>query len=482
MAKKQTIPLSQIVDHATNEVHPSPNIKAYQTINKVVTTIPSAQVALRVQLIAKMKAYCNKFLNVKEMYYSFCLVDYVVTNCVAFRPQVANKDFLSLFERCCDFDRARKGKKIGIVTEKGMELLQKWATVYGKELVDYRVMFDKYNDKGLHFPVLEQPVKEEEHQQLSTVDELEKCRKEIEECEAIIKDNLKYKSVSNRMQSIKNLHKRAVELNSKYNVLYVKFMNEKHDSNELTKYSEIEKNFTEMIHQLANIINNPQEEDTIYRTYTTGHVNFNQPVNELNQQKQKQPNQLKQNQTKDLINLEENKETEKPNQYNKMMNLLPITINDTTKPNNETQTTQSMNQTFNLNYQGRLTPRQRIPNIDNQSIQSPRKRIPSTDGQTIQSPRMVPQRISRTNSSNSINLAPPPSRGQPLRLSRQNTEENVSYSSKQSFAPKIQRTTSQFDSTESSQVKNRFIFETVPSSDLSNSNSFFDTHHDGSIL
>ena len=69
MTKKQTVPLSQIVDHATNEVHPSPNIKAFQTISKIVSTIPSAQVALKVQLIAKMKAYCNKFLGQKETYY-----------------------------------------------------------------------------------------------------------------------------------------------------------------------------------------------------------------------------------------------------------------------------------------------------------------------------------------------------------------------------------------------------------------------------
>ena len=107
---KQTVPLSQIVDHATNEVHPSPNMKAFQTINKIATQIPSAQIALRVQLIAKMKAYCNKFLNSKEMYYSFCLADYVVINCPVFRQQVRNHDFVCLFERCGDLIKQRNIK------------------------------------------------------------------------------------------------------------------------------------------------------------------------------------------------------------------------------------------------------------------------------------------------------------------------------------------------------------------------------------
>ena len=181
MAKKQTVPLSQIVDHATNEVHPSPNIKAFNTINKIVTTIPSAQIALRVQLIAKMKAYCNKFLNVKEMYYCLCLADHIVMNCQAFRQQVRHGDFVILFERCNDFDRARKQKKLTMVTEKGLEVLQRWGTTYGKEMAEYRNMYDKYVDKGVHFPLIEDGLPEtNEIQTQTTGEELEKFKREIE--------------------------------------------------------------------------------------------------------------------------------------------------------------------------------------------------------------------------------------------------------------------------------------------------------------
>ena len=34
---KQTVPLSQIVDYATNEVHAEPNIKSFQTISKIAS-------------------------------------------------------------------------------------------------------------------------------------------------------------------------------------------------------------------------------------------------------------------------------------------------------------------------------------------------------------------------------------------------------------------------------------------------------------
>ena len=110
MAKKQTVQLSQLLDHAVNEVHASPCIKGYKTLSKIVQTIPTAQGALRIQLIAKMRAYCNKFLDKKEMYYCLCLTDYLVVHNPEFRPQVMNSEFIQLFEKVGDFEKIRKRK------------------------------------------------------------------------------------------------------------------------------------------------------------------------------------------------------------------------------------------------------------------------------------------------------------------------------------------------------------------------------------
>ncbi|BFU24473.1 hypothetical protein EHI8A_003390 [Entamoeba histolytica HM-1:IMSS-B] len=372
---KQTVPLSQIVDHATNEIHPSPSIKAYATLAKIAATIPSAQVALRVQLITKMKAYCNGFLPKKEMYYCLCLVDYLVLNCPQFRPQVLNPDFVTLFERSADFEKCKKSKKPGIVTEKAMRILQTWGPLYPNELYDYQLMYDKYISKGVYFPVLDKLPEQAQPEHSETLaDDLEKSTKEINECSELIQDALENTGASVRTQSVKALYKRAVELNSKFNVLFVKYINTTTNTEEIQKYSELESNFTRLIVQLANIINNPQGED-IYRTYTTGHITDKTEDKHTKLRSSQAP-------------------------------LDPISI----------------------------------------ATSSAQKETPS------------PSNFSRKNSS--FQLAPPPSRGQPIRFSRQNTEPPESQLFQNSPVPstKISMETQIRDDTDSV-VKNRFIFD-----------------------
>ena len=226
------------------------------------------------------------------------------------------------------------------------------------------------------------------------------------------------------MQSVKNLHKRAVELNSRFNVLFVKYMNEQQDSEDIMKYSQVEKDFTELIHQLAHIINNPVEEDSIYRTYTTGHINLNQMPKQAD----------KHGHIKESKHLEE----KRPNEH--------MTLQAPQPEKEEKQ--QPLNLTIN-----------------------PPKHEESSRKTTFTAPR--------TNSSNMIGLAPPPSRGLPLRISRQNTDEGGFTQKQQAFAPKMYRTTTSTDTTESI-VKNRFIFD--QHSDHMNSSSILDETNDGSIL
>ncbi|ELP86410.1 hypothetical protein EIN_030910 [Entamoeba invadens IP1] len=267
---KQTVPLSQLVDHATNQIHPQPSVKSFATLSKIASTIPNAQIALRVQLISKMKAYCNGFLPKKEMYYCLCLMDYLVENCPEFRKQVLHEDFIALFERSADFDKSKKSKKPGMVTEKSLQILQSWGNNYTNELFNYEVMYNKYVEKGIVFPP--PIVRKDTHleQQESTLQQINDIVAEIEECSELIQDTLEKEENTVNEQSAKSMHKRAVELNSRFNVLFVKFIDTAQESSDVQKYSEIESNFTNLIVQLASIINNPKKE--IYRTFTTGHI------------------------------------------------------------------------------------------------------------------------------------------------------------------------------------------------------------------
>ncbi|KAL7716775.1 VHS domain-containing protein [Entamoeba marina] len=256
---KQTVPLSQILDHATNEVHPSPCVKAYATIAKIITTIPNAQIALRIQLVSKMKAYCNGFLPKKEMYYCLCLSHYLVLQCPEFRQQVLHPDFISLFERSADFEKFKKAsKKPGIVTEKAMRILQSWGPLFPNELVDYQLLYDKYVSKGVIFPTPEKlPVNVKmDHTEIEQ--QLDDLINDIEECTELIFDALEEKI-------------RKFELNSSFNALFVKYTSASDNTSKIQFFSEIETNFSASIVKLATIINKPQEA-LIYRTFTTGHL------------------------------------------------------------------------------------------------------------------------------------------------------------------------------------------------------------------
>ena len=101
---KQTVPLSQLFDHAVNELHPSPCVKGFETLQKIVHNVPAANAALRSQLISKMRAFTNSIVTNKEMYYCLCLVDHLVKREACFRPQTVHPDFLQWFECVSGFE------------------------------------------------------------------------------------------------------------------------------------------------------------------------------------------------------------------------------------------------------------------------------------------------------------------------------------------------------------------------------------------
>ena len=107
-----------------------------------------------------------------------------------------------------------------------------------------------------------------EEEPKTVAEQIEYCKKEIEECSEIINSHLKEKTSPNRILSLKNLHKRAIELNSKFGMIYLKFIEENDNAELSKKYSEVSKDFTELIHVVASVINTPENARRIYRNYS----------------------------------------------------------------------------------------------------------------------------------------------------------------------------------------------------------------------
>ena len=95
---KKTIQLSVIFDQTVSEMHTSPCTKGFETIRNIVHSIQNARIALRVQMVNKMKAYYNRVLSVREMYYCLCLFDYLVKHEACIRQQVLEPEFIKYFE------------------------------------------------------------------------------------------------------------------------------------------------------------------------------------------------------------------------------------------------------------------------------------------------------------------------------------------------------------------------------------------------
>ncbi|ELP83461.1 hypothetical protein EIN_375960 [Entamoeba invadens IP1] len=277
MSQKKTVPLSQIVDYATNEMQPSPNLKTFATLSGIVKSIPDAKMALRIQIVNKMKSYCNGFLHKKEMYYTLCLTDYLVKQAKDFRPQVVNSDFLQLFERAAELDKLKTtGFKPSLVNEKAIKIILTWGQLYPDELCEYTVLRDKYLTgeslpvfgNGEYSPTNELSVEKKN----DTIEQkIQSSSAELKECSKLITETIEKDVGSIQIQSLKALYKRAVLLNSQFNTLLVTLSNTSNDVELLQKYTQVENEFTSMLSKLINTVKLPSE-TSLYRTYTTGHL------------------------------------------------------------------------------------------------------------------------------------------------------------------------------------------------------------------
>ena len=284
---RKTIPLSQIVDVATNEVQPSPNLKTFQTLVNIINSIPEAKIAIRVQLTNKMKSYCNGFLPKKAMYYTLCLADYLVKNSPSFRPQVTNTDFVQLFERSAELNKPKRLSILrpNIVSEKATRIISVWSKLYPTELYPYQEMFDKYSARGVAFPLIDDEddeVRSEEMTEYKSNSPEEKLRKmthEMRECDELINDTLqKATNTTVQIQAAKALYKRGLELNSKLSLGMIEYINAVGNTNIMQKFAQMQNEFTSHLFLLVQFINNPHKA-ALYKVYSTGHMGDDESEN-----------------------------------------------------------------------------------------------------------------------------------------------------------------------------------------------------------
>ncbi|KAL7717682.1 VHS domain-containing protein [Entamoeba marina] len=271
--QKRSVQLSQVFDHAVNEVHPSPYIKGYETLQKIVHSVPQAGSVLKTQLINKMKAYHNHFLPNKEMYYCLCLVDHLVKREAVFRQQVLNPEFMKWFETISEFDKFRAMRKTtGMVTEKAMRIVQTWGMLFPDELSTYTALYIKYKKKGVIFHLPEPTDMELTTRNGNT---FEICIEHVTESSLLIDDIINNLHHGFNRQAVESLYTHANEIKQNFTGLLEVYCKSKiSDEQHIVQLQAIETDFENKIALLYKILylEEHPNNDLVFRTYTTGHL------------------------------------------------------------------------------------------------------------------------------------------------------------------------------------------------------------------
>ena len=268
---KQSVPLSQVFDHAVNELHTSPCIKGYDTLVNILTKIPQACVPLRIQLINKMKAYHNKFLPSLEMYYCLCFMDYASKRDSNFRKQMVHVELIGWFECIAEFDKCKRRKEIKIVSDKAMRIVQSWPILFPTEFKPYKDMFLKYKKKGINFIL---PDLTDFEIVIHKGNELENYVEKVSECMMMIDDavyNLEHQA---HVHSAELLLIHANELFNQFKNLVIDYEQTEEAEEQQTRQLEtLVKDFNRKIDELQAKFEN-EKTQMIFKTYTTGHTGY----------------------------------------------------------------------------------------------------------------------------------------------------------------------------------------------------------------
>lgn len=101
-AASKKFKLSELFEKAVNENQPFPNIDLFKKLANVTKKVPTSIEALKNQVILKMKSYMNGITERREMYFVFCLCDYLVQH-GSFIQSIEDSLFVKHFEMLGQF-------------------------------------------------------------------------------------------------------------------------------------------------------------------------------------------------------------------------------------------------------------------------------------------------------------------------------------------------------------------------------------------
>ena len=131
--------LSTLVEGIINEKVSPPQEQGMMKVCVIVQRVDGAAKALRIQMVDKLKKYLKNYISRTEAFNCLCLIDYVVNNLQLFRNQIADIDFIAVFEVL-----ANKKLHSEVIQNKVHEMLNEWGIKYPNELSEYDALFTKY--------------------------------------------------------------------------------------------------------------------------------------------------------------------------------------------------------------------------------------------------------------------------------------------------------------------------------------------------
>ncbi|BFU23189.1 hypothetical protein KM1_208810 [Entamoeba histolytica HM-3:IMSS] len=250
----KSIPLSQLIGEAVSDLNPTPAISRFEIISNIIKKIERAGTSLRLQTIIKMKYYLKKQISEKEMYYTFCLVDYVLCNSPSFRRQVTDIDFIAYIEVIGEFKNVKIGNKnLNSVSRKCRELVQEWTFKFPNELEEYVFLYNKYKQRGVFFPEL----KKEESLSVKTEEIPKKWMEIIQKCKKTEKQIRVTVHKATEVDELIELYKEGTNLNCELMEIQLRLFDKKNqfDSSELDRLNAFINCYQHCLQLLANQIN-----------------------------------------------------------------------------------------------------------------------------------------------------------------------------------------------------------------------------------
>ncbi|EDR25581.1 hypothetical protein EDI_156960 [Entamoeba dispar SAW760] len=235
-----SVSLSDVVNYSVHESQCPPSEEQMRSVSYVISKVPGASRALRIQLVNKFKSYFNKAISENEVLNCLYLTQYVVQRQSSFRAQVADIDFIASIEILGKKKNQRIQKQI-------REMLEEWSDEYPNELREYNVLYLKYVNEGIITISSHKTKKffDIPSEITSLIPSMEHFTRKIQE---YLEDNQRY--------NLQKLYEHSSKLNSKIQSCIVKYkVNDKYDQKQINEVDIVARKFNDLVLLLADKIN-----------------------------------------------------------------------------------------------------------------------------------------------------------------------------------------------------------------------------------